>query len=189
MVDDLNGNLIHLYNERIVFPGANIVDGSALAENTEIEVFPSAFLKMGQIKMPVLKIIDAQIQIEHHTLPPQVADGGYWNAIAFIYNSDEDDIDDANLIAVASLDGFDGASTTTLSIVLVNNPVDLSFGNDGVLLRPKITVRTAVGNDIGAQLALHTFRLELMMYVDWVDVSKSEFQDYLQELWFAQEFD
>lgn len=188
-VDDFEGHLLHFYNQRLLFPTANLASGSAVAENEEVEIFPAAFMKLGQVKMPILKHVDMKIVFEHHTLPPKINDDGYYNCYAYLYNADEDDIDDSNLIGVAVLTIADHNSGVTWSISNTNLPLQKSFGKDGILLRPKITIRHAVGNTSGIQIALDSFRLELVMDIDWVDVSEKEFQDYLQELWFAQEFD
>lgn len=184
------GNLLHGMFQSQLVPDILVATGVDYDMVYPIEIFPSAFLSICKGKLPVLKAVSLQINIElGQTI--SIANNGFITVDAILFNLDE------NQVPTTPLDGdtyfevvchgdfslWDSDNDTTIERINVWDSMIRNFGENGVILRPEMAVYVMLKNSAGDNISANSIRVTVELDVDWVDVTDAEFTEYTKELW------
>ena len=178
------GELLHTEMFDTTFPAASVVTTATETLDVEFEVFPESFMAMGMSKLPILKGYILMMDLSTG-LSLVGAVGEFLEVYLEVYNCESSEIDNSKLLD--RIHGF--AAETAQGKTFNQERGNGNYGDDGILLRPTITVRCYLKNDTGTSIAADELEGFFNAIIDWTDVSESEFDEYLKELWFEEAFD
>jgi len=191
-----DGSLLHSGQIMFTLPQADILNAGNESDTFEIELISQQCLSQCLYRLPVLKELRGHIWF---TKPDEwdMDDAGRIVFIGTLYNLNSESVP-ADIIESKNLnfenlgsmtyyagDQWIGASPDTV-INYAHYNIFKNYGKDGILLRPTISFGYWIHNVSSATMVLASARVILEFDIDWIQVTKAEFDDYLKELWFLQ---
>jgi len=179
-------NLNHHYQLNGHNPAIGV--GAITATATEeLELFAKSLALASDLKrLPILRSIDVSTYFAPTLIADMVVSGvNRVSIIATLYNCDEDAISDEDIIGVYTAGLTIGTGATNF---YTSNRSNLKGG--GYLLRNKVTLQVVAATDIAVStstLAAFLIGIYLGLEIDWAEVTKAQFEEYVLESVYAKD--
>lgn len=195
-VKRFDGSLLHPMQVRFDVPNATVANNNDEQNSNEIEIMPSICISQCFYKLPVLKQARMYLDIIRQEAV-DCGDAGFIEVFCNLYNHGENGVpDDIMEVEEVNFDIIGGVSLSVGDVWTGGSPLTyLPFHNesfikkytpDGILLKPTLTVTSFLNNGSGSDVELDSINVVVELDIDWIDVTKAEFDDYVKELWYMQ---